>query len=56
MVERIMGQLERLAKKRCYYAGRAINPECFSCEGKNKECSGFISYEDFTKGDEPKDV
>jgi len=37
----------------CHYARMAINPECCSCDGKNKKCPGWTEpFETNTK--EPK--
>ena len=33
----------------CYYAGRAINPQCCACKGKDKKCPGYIEKEEFRK-------
>ncbi len=53
-IDRLMGQFARLAKNRCYYTGMAINPECCSCDGKDKECDGFVTYDDFPKMESEK--
>jgi len=55
-LNRTMGQLGRLAKKLCHYSGMGINPECFSCDGLDVDCAGYVTTEDFkaesmTKGD-----
>ena len=54
-INRTMGQLGRLAKKICHYSGMGINPECFSCDGLDVNCTGYITTEDFNAENTTKD-